>query len=90
MPNLITPPPATSEQLQEAARACSIRSLHDCLAPLAAAAVETSLLAYAWGLQTKQLMRAGVVMDLAGDVIKQANAILTHESSAPGGQGLAK
>lgn len=57
-------------------------SLRDCLAPLAAAAIETSTLAYAWGIANTQLLRASAVMDLCGDVVKQANQMITHEVSA--------
>jgi hypothetical protein len=59
-------------------------TLRDCLAPLAAAAIQTSVLAYTWGLANGQLMRASIVMDLAGDVVKQCNRLLEHEHSAAG------
>lgn len=57
-------------------------TLRDCLAPLAATALSTSLLTYQWGLENGTLMRASAVMDFCGNIIDQANRLLAHEESA--------
>lgn len=56
-------------------------TLRDCLLPLVTAATQVSLLAYQWGLENRQLMRASVVMDLCENVTKECEAMVRHEGA---------
>ncbi len=72
-------PPLRSEATKDTTPA----TLRECLAPLAAAATQTSVMAYRWGLKAQggSLMRAAAAMDLAGNVITECNAMLKHSDS---------
>ncbi len=56
-------------------------SLQDCLAPLAAGALETSLLAHKWGTTKGSLMRASTVMEFCSQVIAESNRLIGHDTS---------
>jgi hypothetical protein len=68
----------------EEAKAPPPATLHECLAPLAAVAVQCSMQAYRWGVHNRQLMRASMVMALAEDIVNQCARLLDHEDSAQG------
>lgn len=74
-PQNAVPPPAP------AAKAAPT-SLRDCLAPLAAGALETSLLVHKWGTTHGSLMRASTVMEMCADVVKHCNELLRHDERA--------
>ncbi len=58
-------------------------TLRECLAPLAAAAIQTSVMAHKWGRRAQggSLMRAAAAIELAGNVVKECNVMLRHSDS---------
>lgn len=66
----------------KAAPAPTAETLRDILTPLAALATETSVKAYAWGLRSKQLLRASMVVDLCGEVADRAVQLAAHTEPA--------
>lgn len=65
-------------------KANPVSTLRECLAPLAAGAMQTSVYAYKWGVQNNCLMRASSIMDLAGWVVQECNRLMVHQDTADG------
>lgn len=59
-------------------------SLRDCLAPLVAAALESSLLVHKWGTTHGSLMRASTVMELCAAVAAECTREIERDERARG------